>query len=210
MERKNYLEEANKEYDYKFYVRFKKFVLLWMKLFYRIQINGIENIPKDENYLLTANHLNILDSWLLIAATKHNLRFMVDQKLYYTKIGRWFFKKVGTFEVDPSGNDQRKNQEAIGTAIALLRSGEKVVIFPEGMTHPVDVYVPFKPGIPRIAKMCNTVLVPVGITGSYKPFHKLKVNIGTPINFKDLKLNKLEEEKYFEQKVRSLVPNKKK
>jgi hypothetical protein len=58
--------------------------------------------------------------------------------------------------------------------------------------------------------MCNTVLVPVGITGSYKPFHKLEVNIGTPINFKDLKLNKQEEEMYFEQKVRSLVPNKKK
>lgn len=194
----------NDTYSYNFYSNFSKFVYVFMKLLYRIEVTGLENIPEDQNYILAGNHLNILDSWLLITLTKEHLRFMVDQKLYNTKLGRWFFKKVGTFDVDTSGENKAKNQEAIKKACKLLKSGEKIVIFPEGQTHPVTVNVPFKDGAPIIAKLTNTVLVPFGIHGRYLPFSKININFGEPINFKELKLNKNEESKYLEGKVRIL------
>ena len=194
------------KYSYKFYKNFKKFVLFYMKHIYDIECNGIENIPKDKNYVLSGNHLNILDSWLLIAITDEHLRFMVDKKLYDTKAGEWFFKKVGTFDIDPNETDPNKKMMAVRNSVELLKSGEIVSIFPEGKTHPVNVHVPFKGGVPAISKLGNTVLVPFGIEGSYKPFTKLKVNIGEPINFKELRLPKEEENIYLEKKVRELEP----
>lgn len=194
------------KYDKKFYRRFKKFVLFFMKHFYKIECTGLENIPKDTNYILAGNHLNILDSWLLIAITDEHLRFMVDKKLYKTKIGEWFFKKVGTFEIDPNEENPQKKMKAVKNAVELLRCGEKVVIFPEGQTHSITVNVPFKDGVPAISKLGNTVLIPFGIHGTYKPFTKLEINFGEPIDFKKLKLSKAEENKYLEKKVRSLEP----
>ena len=194
------------KYDYEFYRRFKKFVNFYMKHVYNIECNGIENIPKDKNYILVGNHLNILDSWLLIAVTDEHLRFMVDKKLYNTKPGEWFFKKVGTFEIDPNETDPRKKQIALKNAIELLKSGEKVVIFPEGETHPIDVKIPFKGRVSAISKLAKTKLVPFGINGTYKPFTKLQINIGEPIDFTKIKLPKNEETSYVENIVRKLEP----
>ena len=145
------------KYDIEFYTRFKKFVLFYMKHVYDIECSGIENIPKDKNYILAGNHLNILDSWLLIAITDEHLRFMVDKKLYNTKLGEWFFKKVGTFDIDPNETDPHKKLNAVKNAVELLKEGEKVVIFPEGKTHSINVNVPFKDGVPAISKLGNTV-----------------------------------------------------
>lgn len=195
-------------YDKKFYHRFKKFVLFYMKHMYKINCTGLENIPKDTNYILAGNHLNILDSWLLIAITDEHLRFMVDKKLYNTKIGEWFFKKVGTFEIDPNETNKLKKMNAVRNAVELLKEGEKVVIFPEGQTHSIDVRVPFKDGVPAISKLGNTVLIPFGLSGTYKPFTELNINIGEPINFKELKFKKDEENKYLEERVRKLEPHK--
>jgi 1-acyl-sn-glycerol-3-phosphate acyltransferase len=177
-----------------------------MKHVYHIKCNGIENIPKDENYILVGNHLNILDSWLLIAITDEHLRFMVDKKLYKTKLGKWFFKKVGTFEIDPNETDVSKKQEALKKAFELLKSGEKVVIFPEGKTHPINVRLPFMGRVSALSKMSKTVLIPFGLNGTYKPFTKLEINIGEPIDFSKIKLPKSEENQYLYDIVRSLEP----
>lgn len=196
----------NYKYNKDFYNRFKKFVRLFMKLIYRIEVNGIENIPEDTNYVLAGNHLNIFDSWLLIALTNKNIRFMVDKKLYKTKIGKWFFQTLGTFDIDPNEKDTKKNAKVVKNAVELLKSDEIVAIFPEGKTHAINVHIPFNGGVPAISKLGKTVLVPFGIEGTYKPFTKLKINIGTPINFKELKLDKEDENFYLEKMVRELEP----
>ncbi len=194
------------KYDYEFYRKFKKIVKFWMLHTRRIKCNGIENIPKDKNYILVGNHLNILDSLLLIAITDEHLRFMVDKKLYKTKPGEWIFKKGGTFAIDPNEEDATKKQESLKTAFELLKNGEKVVIFPEGKTHPVNVRLPFMGRVSGLSKMTKTVLVPFGLNGTYRLFSKLEINIGEPIDFSTLKLSKEEEKQYLYDIVRSLEP----
>ena len=194
------------KYSSTFYKSFKKFVKLYMKLLYKIECNGIENIPKDSNYVISGNHLNILDSWLLILLTDENIRFMVDKKLYDTKPGEWFFKKLGTYEIDPNETDTKSHLKAVAESVNLLKENEIIGIFPEGKTHPTNVHIAFKGGVPLISKLGKTILVPFGIEGTYKPFTKLKINFGKPINFKDLKLQKDEENIYFEELIRDLEP----
>lgn len=186
------------EYNPEFYHRFLKFVKLYMKFLYKIETNGLENVPKDGNYLLAGNHLNILDSWLLMAVLDTELRFMVDKKLYRYKLWEKFFRTLGTFEIDPDKTDIK----AVKTSIDLIKSGNKVVIFPEGKTHRINDSVPFKPGVAAIAKLAKTSLIPFGIRGSYRPGGNLTINFGEPI---DLSLYKKDEyDMVLENKVRRL------
>ncbi len=187
-------------YDKEFYAKFVRFTRWFMKTFYNIESEGLENIPLDSNYLLVGNHLHILDSWLLMSLVDENLRFMVDKKLYRYKIWEDFFTRLGTFPIDPNSIDIK----AIKTTLSLLRSNEKVVIFPEGKTHNRKTKVPFKPGITKIASKANTLIVPFGINGSYIPFSTLKIAIGSPINFRITDIRKEEQDSFLESEVRKL------
>ncbi len=194
------------KYSERFYKNLKVHFKNFMNTIYKIDVKGLENIPEDSNYILAGNHLNILDSWLLITITDETLRFMVDKKLYNFKLGEWFFKKLGTVAVDTNTTDSAKNYNSIRTAVKLLKDGEKMVIFPEARTHSMKVNYKFKEGATAISKLSNTVIVPFGIKGTYIPFTKLEIVIGKPINFKELKINKEEENDYLEKTVRNLEP----
>lgn len=87
-----------KEYNADFYRNFRKFVNIFMQTFYKIDIDGLENLPTS-NYLLAGNHLNILDSWLLMYAIDDNIRFMVDQKLYRHKLWENFLAQSEHFRL---------------------------------------------------------------------------------------------------------------
>lgn len=186
-------------YNIEYYKKFRRFVKIFMNMFYHIEAEGLENIP-DSSYILAGNHLNILDSWLLIALIDENLRFMVDKKLYRYKSWENFFTKVGTFPIDP----EKMDIKALKNLYKLIEEEEKIVIFPEGKTHSIKEDVPFKPGIPKVSAKFGTPIVPFGIVGTYMPFTSLKISIGSPINYKILRIPKTEIDNHLESEVRLL------
>lgn len=188
------------DYNPQFYQDFKKFVEIIMKTFYQINVTGLENIPQNENYLLAGNHLNILDSWVLMTIISENLHFMVDKKLYKYPLGENFFTKIGTFAINPNELDLN----AIKTAINILKTDQNVVIFPEGKTHKRNQMVAFKPGVPKIAKITKKLIVPFGIDASYIPFTPITINFGEPINYNNICIPKNEYDTYLEKQVRKL------
>lgn len=115
-----------------------------------------------------------------------------------------FFSSIGTFPINPNNIDIT----AVKTALNLLKDQYLVAIFPEGKTHNIDEEIPFKPGVPKIAVMAKKTIVPFGIEGSYKPFSELHLNIGEPIDFKNLDIPRQEYDSYLEQNVRLLQKNK--
>ena len=193
--------EYDKEFYYKVHVTTQKL----MKLFYKLEVYGLKNIPTDTNYLLAGNHIHILDSLLLLAYNDDYVRFMVDNKLYKDKLGEWFFKKVGTFGINPDVADLK----ALKETLRLLKNGENVAIFPEGHTHDKDIDLEYKSGIARISRITDTPIVPFGIYGSYKPFHTLTLNIGKPVNYKHKNLDNNQIDKDLEIRIKSLIPRKK-
>ena len=189
------------EYDKEFYHKMHVLMQRLMKLFYKLEVYGINNIPNDTNYLLAGNHIHILDSLLLLTYNDDYIRFMVDNKLYNNKLGEWFFKKAGTFGINPDKPDLK----ALRETLKLLKSGENVAIFPEGHTHDKDIDLEYKSGIAKISKITNVPIVPFGIYGSYKPFHKLTLNIGKPIYYKNKNLNYKELDSDLETTIKSLI-----
>ena len=189
----------NYEYDKEFYYKFREFIVNFMDFLYDIDSNGLDNIPTDEKYILAGNHLHILDAALIAKYVDSELHFMVDNKLYRYKLWEKFFKRLGTFGIDPERNDIK----AVKEAVEIARKNN-IVIFPEGKTHRLDDDVAFKTGIARLSIFANSVIVPFGINGTYKPFSKLQINFGQPIDFRDMNLSKKEMDLYLEDNVRKL------
>lgn len=187
------------EYDKEFYVKFKKTVVDVMSILYRIEATGVENIPKDTNYMLVGNHLHIMDAGLITKYDDSYLRFLVNNKLYKKIFERYIFQKCGTIGIDQKIADLK----AVKTMIETLKE-YSMVVFPEGVTHKQDEYVPFKPGVAAIAKIAKVPIVPFGIQGTYIPFSKLRINFGTPIDFSKSKLNKNQMDIVLESEVRKL------
>ena len=192
-------------YDKEFYYKFHRFVKKYMELMYHIEVTGKENLT-GENVIYAGNHLNILDSWLLMSQVDDDdyVRFMVDNKLYRYRLWEIFFKKLGTFGINPDKTDTA----ALKMALDLLREGESICIFPEGHTHSRKIDLEYKPGVARLSRMANVPIVPFGIDGSYKPFHTLSLNIGEPINYKQSDIPKEEVDNDLEQRIKGLIKRK--
>ena len=157
------------KYNKNFFKHFHKFVHAYMNIIYNLNISGLENIPTDSNYILAGNHLNILDSWVLLAADSNYIRFLVDNKLYRYKHWEYFFKTIGTIGTNPDSIDMKSLKEMI----TLLKEGENLAIFPEGHTHDKDIHLEYKSGVAKMSKISNVPVVPFGIYGSYMPFSKI-------------------------------------
>lgn len=103
---------------------------------------------------------------------------MAKDALFRTKFKNWFMTKMGCFPVKQGP----ASEQAINKAIELLKNGELVMIFPEGTRNGLAKGVKPKKGAALIAIKAGVPIIPMGITGSFKPFTKIVMNIGKPID----------------------------
>jgi 1-acyl-sn-glycerol-3-phosphate acyltransferase len=139
-------------------------VVGFCRLFWRTKVKGIENVPADRPFILSPVHRSNIDTPLVAAVTKRRLHYMGKDSMWKIKpIGR-FFTAMGSFPV--RRETRFADREALRQCIAVLESGEPLVMFPEGTRREGPVveglfegpaYIAFKTGVP---------VVPVGIGGS--------------------------------------------
>ena len=157
---------------------------------YRLQVDGLENIPATGGFVLSANHVSNFDPWPLGVpiGNKHYLRHMAKSELYW-----WPLKLV----VDAGGGFPVKRGErdtkAMEKAVELARRGDAVVMFPEGTRRKKGVRKKWEArahsGAARIALEAGVPLVPAAIAGTDRlaRLGKLRVRYGPPIPLDDLK-----------------------
>lgn len=134
------------------------------KLFYHPTIIGKENIPTEGAIIVCGNHKHLYDQCLPIVSTKRFLRYMAKKEYFDGKMA-WFFKWVGCIPV----NRSIKDTNAKDCAIAHLKNGGAIGIFPEGTRNKTKEFLlPFKYGAVSMAQKTGAKIVPFGITGEYK------------------------------------------
>ena len=153
-----------------------------MKVLFRIEIIGSENIPMDGGVVLAGNHQSNFDCVLLISSTKRMIHFIAKKELVDGKLG-FFFKKMGIIPV----NRKTKNKKAVNEAVRVLKDGEIIGIFPEGTFNKTEyITMPFKMGAVKMALDSDVKIVPFAIIGEYKLFaKKIKIVFGKPYKIKD-------------------------
>lgn len=120
------------------------------------------DLPASGPALVASNHVSGLDPLLMVAVADRPLRFIIAREQYERPGLTWLFKAAGCIPVDRAGRPER----ALREALAALRSGEVVAIFPYGKIHlPADPPRPIKSGTVRLAIKIGCPIVPMFIDG---------------------------------------------
>src|SRR5437868_10417428 len=155
-----------------------------VKLLYRLRAKGRENLPREGGFVLAANHTSNFDPWPLGLPLfpRRWLRFMAKSELYWWPLGR-MLDAAGAFPVERGKGDV----EAIAKAVELVRSGEVVVMFPEGTRQRKGLRKRWEArphtGAARIALRAGAPLVPAAIKGTDRltRLGPLRVAYGPPV-----------------------------
>jgi acyl-[acyl-carrier-protein]-phospholipid O-acyltransferase/long-chain-fatty-acid--[acyl-carrier-protein] ligase len=100
--------------------------------FYRVDVQGMKNIPGQGGVLLLGNHISFIDWAIVQIASPRPVRFVMLRSIYELWYLNWFFKLNGCIPIEPGPS----SEEALKTIAGLLDNGEVVCLFPEGaITH---------------------------------------------------------------------------
>lgn len=149
------------------------------KIVFRLEKVNEENLPMDEPVIVCANHLNTWDAVGLVVCSKKRIRFIAKEDLFNFGFLNWI---AHVFDVIPIKRGMR-DMEAMKRCIKALKNGETLGIFPEGTRRGLAKGAKVQNGAAYMALKTKVKVVPVGIQGSFKPFSKVIINYGKPLDF---------------------------
>jgi acyl-[acyl-carrier-protein]-phospholipid O-acyltransferase / long-chain-fatty-acid--[acyl-carrier-protein] ligase len=149
---------------------FKSFVKALLKLLYRVEVQGIENMPKaGERAVVVVNHLSFLDGVLLGAFLPGKPTFAVHTKVARSLFVRPFLSLFDAFPVDPT------NPMSAKAMVKAVREGRTLVIFPEGRITVTGALMKVFDGPGMVADKADAPIVPVRLDGpQYTPLSRMK------------------------------------
>lgn len=135
-----------------------------LKIFIKKE-TGFKKIPDKGPVLLVANHSSYIDAVLLMCLTawyKNRYSYFIVAREVYER--NWFMKFLLGFLFR-----QIPTKGAVKKAITKLEQGEIVGLFPEASrTHTGEIQKAKKTGLGVLALLTDTVVVPIGIKGSFE------------------------------------------
>ena len=157
-----------------------------LKFVYRIEVHGLENVPKDNKYIVCANHLSTLDPPMLAAVMPRRISFMAKQELFDIPFIRWWLDWLGAFAV----NRESLGPSTIKTVLNIKKSEWVFGIFPQGTRGEPGTISNISKGFAGLAKITKCSVLPIGIVGTDEvkrmPFSgQIVVRIGKPIPYSD-------------------------
>ncbi len=183
----------------------KGFLRTLYKITFRMEITGEENKTKaGENggYIICANHVNFLDAVAVVVFSKEKIRFIGKYDLARVGIIRWL---EHLFDVIPIKRNTQ-DLEAMKRCLKALKNKEILGIFPEGTRKGMEKHQKVKNGAAFMAIKSGVPVVPVGISGEFKPFKKVYITYGEPIDMSKYKIKGKEKEGQ-EQATKEIMDN---
>ena len=178
-----------------FYYVVRALCWLLLKIFWRMEIIGIENLPENGGLIIASNHVSYLDPAVLVASLNRKIYFIAKKEIFKNTFVSFILKSVNAFSVD------RENVDilAFKKAINILREEKVLGIFPEGTRSSNGELQELKLGAIKIAMKTGVPILPVGIIGTHKIYprgikfpilfkHKIIVKYGALQHFNKLKL----------------------
>jgi 1-acyl-sn-glycerol-3-phosphate acyltransferase len=158
-------------------------------------VTGRENVPVNGPFILASNHLSFIDSMVIPLSAPRRVHYLAKAEYFTgTGVGGWLtrtlFTALGAMPVQRQTS--RAAQEALDTALAVLRRGEGFGIYPEGTRSRDGRLARGKTGVAWLALTADCPVVPVAVSGTdrVQPVdsrwprpHRVSVTFGTPLTF---------------------------
>ena len=177
---------------------------IFARIFFRLKVEGKENLPKEGGFILAANHASSLDPFIIIAAMPFYIRWLVIYEYYDQAYFKRLLKWMRFIRV--------KNNLPKEAFRALLRA-EVIGLFPEGRRTWSGRLGPGRPGTAGLARRTSCPVIPVGILGSFAALartskhlslHPITVRIGAPLFFSE-PANKKDRDRVDKENTRRLM-----
>lgn len=171
-----------------------KFVLrIVTLLLYRVKIVGQENIEKGKPYILCPNHISNWDPPTMVASLKRNdVYVLAKEEMFVNGFIKWLAVKVHALPVRRGKQDVKLLKDSV----KVLKENHMILIFAEGTRNGIEKKGKIQNGAVLMSLMSGVPIIPIGIQSKtkYRPFTKVKINMGKPIDFSEYKDKKSDKE----------------
>ena len=159
----------------KFALLFGKFlghyVIFIVRIFLntKVEIKGIENIPKNDKYFVASAHQSMFETFALQAVLNYPV-FILKKELLKIPLFGLYLKKIKSIEIvrETTTKDNLNFFEKVASIIK--NENRPLLIFPQGTRLKPDEKLPFKKGVGRIYETLNISCVPIALnSGSVWP-----------------------------------------
>jgi len=174
----------------------------YCSIVYRVRTVGRENIPKEGNIVFCGNHKSYLDPLVIVLKSKRRIRFMAKEELKKNLLFKPILYLFDVIFVKRDSKDIGPLKEALKT----LKEGGCIGIFPEGTRNGLEKNNgAMKEGAAYLALKTNSKILPIGIVGEAKPFHKNILYYGKPIDISEYQTKDKEKEKENLEKITNVI-----
>ena len=146
----------------------------------RVEAIGLDNLLGLDGAVLVSNHQSMIDPWIVISWLPKPIYTLIAEEIVRIPVLplQYMFRKSGAVSI--SGALKGNSQISIGKIAELVKKGESLLVFAEGITTIDGSLLRFKWGAVEIASLSGKPIVPVALKGTYEcfpPLHKLFVEV---------------------------------
>tara|TARA_B100001250_G_scaffold398536_1_gene406883 strand:+ start:122 stop:829 length:708 start_codon:yes stop_codon:yes gene_type:complete len=167
------------------------YVIFAVKFFLntKVEIKGIDNIPKDQKYFIASAHQSMFETFALQAIIDYPV-FILKKELLKIPIFGLYLKKINSIAIirDTTTKDNLSFFDRVAQIVKDYK--RPLLIFPQGTRVKIDEIAPFKKGVGRIYEALNISCVPIALNsgavwpkkGILKYPGKITISILKPIS----------------------------
>lgn len=162
------------------------------KAFFSFRVKDRDKLIEDGPVLMVANHQSFLDPPFIGSIHEEAIYFLARKTLF-----RGIFKTIyNSWQAIPI-DQENPDMASLKKIIALLKKGEKVLVFPEGSRSQDGELLPAMPGVGLIISKAQVPVQPMRIFGAHDALpmgshfprmRPVSVTVGDPIPFTEEEL----------------------
>ncbi len=159
----------------------------------KVKVKGIENIPKDRACLFITNHRGYFDILLGYTTIPMRCSYIAKKEMEHMPLIAPWMRLLDCQFLDR--DNIKEGMKTILTAIDLVKSGQSIVISPEGTRNTGDELLPFHEGSFKIATKSGCPIIPVAINNTNAVFEdqlpwiksaKVCIEYGKPLYLEEM------------------------
>lgn len=162
-----------------------------LRFFFRIRVEGLENVPSTGGVILASNHVAFCDSVFLPLVVSRRVTFAAKAEYFDDPKTAWIFRALGQIPIKRGGGSA--SRRALDAASEVLTSGGVFGIYPEGTRSPDGRLYRGRTGVARLALANRVPVVAVAMIGTaevqpigqrrFSPFRPVTVRFSEPFDF---------------------------
>ncbi len=144
------------------------------------KIIGLENLPKNEPFIIACKHQSMWETFIMHVVVQHPV-YIYKKELERIPFYGWYLKVMSGIKLNRKGGAGAL-KSMIKQSREYINNGQSIVIFPQGTRTAIGARIdknPYQAGVAALYISCNVKVVPAALnSGAFWEKHKILKNPG--------------------------------